>query len=336
MWRAASKRLRPTPDHQAVDGFLRTDQVSGPRTAPARCKMTPEYALADAHCHAQDDDEFSSLFEAVEARYVAAMGVSEQEWVRVEKAASVAPQRVIPAFGVHPWYAHLHGIEPGTLVRDVVEFEGTSTPDEFASVLQASTSSSWEGTLRTLLLKHPAAIVGEIGIDRAAVIRGTRLTTKLSHQLELTSRQLRLAGELRRPVSMHCVRGYGHLADLLRSLPTCNCPPKIMLHSFGGSKEMIKAFLALPGGKGSRVYFGFSSVINSRTQDKLYERIRSVPSDRLLLESDIDSPKHVDSALHDMVNTISEARGWSRDYTLQQTYANFVDFYACSLQSHGP
>jgi hypothetical protein len=40
-------------------------------------------------------------------------------------------------------------------------------------------------------------------------------------------------------------------------------PPAVMLHSFGGSTEVIRGFVkGLPGGVGARIYFSFSSVIN--------------------------------------------------------------------------
>lgn len=41
-----------------------------------------------------------------------------------------------------------------------------------------------------------------------------QLHVSYSHQLQLTEMQLRLAAELHRPVSLHCVRAYGHLRDM--------------------------------------------------------------------------------------------------------------------------
>lgn len=58
---------------------------------------------------------------------------------------------------------------------------------------------------------HPTPQVGEFGLDRAAVVPGSRLQPGWDHQLALTEAHLALAAELRRPVSMHCVQGYGHL-----------------------------------------------------------------------------------------------------------------------------
>jgi TatD DNase family protein len=38
--------------------------------------------------------------------------------------------------------------------------------------------------------------------------------------------QIGLAAELQRPVSIHCVKGYGHLLDLFKALTPEDCPPK--------------------------------------------------------------------------------------------------------------
>lgn len=74
---------------------------------------------------------------------------------------------------------------------------------------------------------HPTSIVGEFGVDRAAVIPTTKAATKLEHQLGLLARHIALAAEVAKPVSLHCVRGYGHLAQLFRELEPHDCPPKV-------------------------------------------------------------------------------------------------------------
>jgi hypothetical protein len=147
--------------------------------------------------------------------------------------------------------------------------------------------ASWHARLRGLLSAYPHALVGEIGIDRAAVIPGSRARVRFDHQLALLREQLALAAELSRPVSIHCVRGYGHLLQLFAALPAsgAGCPPAVMLHSYGGSPEDVARFCRLPG-IGRRFFFSFSAAINARAPDKLVARVRAVPDDRLLVESD--------------------------------------------------
>lgn len=96
-----------------------------------------------------------------------------------------------------------------------------------------------------------------------------------------------MAAEFQRPVSVHCVKGYGHLLDFFAGLAKApdTCPPKVMLHSYGGSVEEISRFCKLPN-IGERFYFSFSHAINHRTPEKLRARVAAVPDDKLLLESD--------------------------------------------------
>ncbi len=174
--------------------------------------------------------------------------------------------QVIPCFGVHPWQAHTHAMRAGTSGRDMIDpprrgpsestAAKTGSTTESAAALEAELldsrpSIAWQQRLRELLEMHPDAWVGEFGLDRAAVIRGTKvrwrilsvkwrifkalspysvfplisldgclqLQVSFEHQLKLTEHHLRLAAEMRRPVSMHCVRAHGHLLELLnRSL----------------------------------------------------------------------------------------------------------------------
>lgn len=146
---------------------------------------------------------------------------------------------------------------------------------------------AWLTRLRSLLVSHPHALVGEVGVDRAAVIPGSRARVRFDHQMALLRQQLAVAAELGRPVSIHCVRGYGHLLQLFAGLPRDGggCPPAVMLHSYGGSPEDVARFCRLPD-IGRRFFFSFSSAINGRAPDKMAARIRAVPDDRLLLESD--------------------------------------------------
>ncbi|KAJ3129098.1 hypothetical protein HK101_005297, partial [Irineochytrium annulatum] len=64
-------------------------------------------------------------------------------------------------------------------------------------------------------------------------------------------------------------------------------PPRIMLHSFSGSLEIVRSILRLPQPISSRFYFSFSTGVNGRNADKTYERIRAIPDDRVLIESDL-------------------------------------------------
>jgi hypothetical protein len=115
----------------------------------------------------------------------------------------------------------------------------------------------------------------------------TQSHLKLLLSWNTTVLQVALAAEFKRPISLHCVKGYGHLLTYFTTLGKTpdSCPPRVMLHSYGGSVEEIPRFCKIPN-IGPRFYFSFSHAINHRTPEKLRARVAAVPDDRLLLESD--------------------------------------------------
>jgi Tat protein secretion system quality control protein TatD with DNase activity len=471
-----------------------------PQLTPAQWLL-----LADSHAHPQladyekqdDDDESpassssSSPFSAAAAQRaarqtlrrasaakVACMSVGAAvDWDRVEALADLGGERIFPAFGIHPWWAHLHGSSGGgggggegggggddkegaasasaeggggenADMRALLEapdeaemqaallsvalaaaegrlgiYGGGGGSEEEArqgggrpgggsggqeeeegggaqeqqqqqqrqqatpstaphaptlTLVQPIPRRDWEPRLRALLTKHPHAVVGELGLDRAAVIPGTRRARcSPQHQLALLQAQLSVAAELGRPVSVHCVRAHGMLYDELRlraaasaaaaaaaaksvaaeaaataaaqpsptpsnPTPTPSPPPRIpnglppalMMHSFGGSAEEARRFSGLEkvaGAAGCRVFFSFSAAINGRAggEDKLARRIRAVPEDRLLLESDQVTPEALDAGLAGSLALVAAAKGWALDEAARRCRRNFDAFYGC-------
>ncbi|GIL44871.1 hypothetical protein Vafri_2330 [Volvox africanus] len=168
------------------------------------------------------------------------MGTRLEDWEAVEALSAKEPHKVIPCFGVHPWFAHHHALDlaaasdPSQLLDSPPN--GKDHPSRHPDLLARMAPippERWMPRLRSLLTDHPHAVVGEFGLDRAAVVPGTRLQPAWSHQLALTEMHLRLASELGRPASLHCVQGYGALQDMLRTLGPEGCPPRIMLHRCG-------------------------------------------------------------------------------------------------------
>ncbi|KAF9914162.1 hypothetical protein BX616_008844 [Lobosporangium transversale] len=102
-------------------------------------------------------------------------------------------------------------------------------------------------------------------------------------------------------------------------------PPRLCMHSYGGSTDMIKAFTKMD--HPPEIFFSFSMLINGRLQErKLRELILAVPEDRLLIESDHHSHTHVDQLLVEMVHKIAEIRKWSIEETVQKTARNWRRF----------
>jgi TatD DNase family protein len=199
----------------------------------------------DAHNHLQDARlaaRPSELLVACKASGTARMvvnGTCESDWPQVLALAQKNPL-VLPSFGLHPWQL------------------AERTPD-------------WERTLEKFLDAIPSA-VGEIGLDRWQPVLA------YAGQEEVFLTQLRLATERNLPVSIHCLKTWGRLLELLRENP---CPARgFLLHSFGGPAEMISALAKL----GS--YFSFPGYFLNERKLAQRETFKHVPTARLLIETD--------------------------------------------------
>lgn len=172
---------------------------------------------------------------------------SGSDWDRVEALHARYPDRIIPNFGVHPWW-----------LKD-------RSPD-------------WLDQLRERIESCAAAGVGECGVDRS-----DRCPVPLEEQLSVMTEHLHLARKYARPTSLHMVRCAGPMLDALKKLggPVTHESP-VVLHSFQGPPEMIPAFMAL----GPGVYFSLSGTLARIKRDKAVRVAREVPLDRLLVETD--------------------------------------------------
>ena len=209
----------------------------------------------DAHNHLQDErfsGYQSELMGVCEREGIAGMvvnGASESDWPQVLSLARQFPgnvttpvrrPKIIPSFGYHPWYLH------------------ERSPD-------------WLETLKHFLNEIHSAI-GEIGLDR------WKPDLPYAGQEEVFLAQRRLAAERNRPASIHCLRTWGRLYELLRENPRPACG--FLLHSYGGSAEMIPAFARLGA------YFSFPGYFLQERKFRQREVFKQVPPERLLIETD--------------------------------------------------
>jgi TatD DNase family protein len=161
----------------------------------------------------------------------------------------------VPSLGVHPWDS------------------GDRRP-------------GWLQKLREFLVAHPAAGVGEIGLDRWIIdgvrpgdprIAGIRVAP-LAEQIEVFAAQLGLAAELNRAASIHCVQAFGAVLETLQKSP--RAPRGFLLHGYGGPAEMIKPFVDLGA------YFSFNIELEGTRHHARRENFKTIPRDRLLVETD--------------------------------------------------
>ncbi|KAL8381184.1 hypothetical protein RB595_005457 [Gaeumannomyces hyphopodioides] len=105
-------------------------------------------------------------------------------------------------------------------------------------------------------------------------------------------------------------------------------PPRICLHSFGGSVETMKQYLdpRIP----ARIYFSFSSAINLSTPtggERVPDAIGSCPDDRILLETDLPvAGDEMDAALEHIYRAVCEIKGWGLREGVERIARNFEEF----------
>lgn len=105
-------------------------------------------------------------------------------------------------------------------------------------------------------------------------------------------------------------------------------PPRVCLHSFSGSPQMVSQYLnpAIP----VRVFFSFSTVINLSTaggESKFPDVVRACPDDRVLVESDLHTAgDEMDRALEDICRRVCDVKGWPLEEGVQRLRKNYEDF----------
>lgn len=209
-------------------------------------------------------------------------------------AASRAAQGLesVPGFGIHPWFAH--AVAPG-----------------------------WDSRLRAVLARSPAAMVGEIGLDKAARAPSSG-RCEYSTQCAVFATQLEIAHELGRAVSVHCVRAYGKVLETIRAVASAagGYPRAVALHSYAGPVDMIGQFAGL----GCPVFFGISLQAHARQPAKIDDIIRAVPLERLLLETDLASPCEIDRTLELIAARVAAIKGMEIERLARMTTANAARF----------
>lgn len=200
----------------------------------------------DAHNHLQDArlaqgrSEWMPALEELPIAGAVVNGTRQRDWKAVESFAAEFPW-VTPSFGLHPW-----------CVR--------------------SRTEGWLDDLREHLQRNPAAGVGEIGLDRWIQ----------DHDIEDQQRvflpQLRLAAELNRPATIHCLQAWGALWDIIRSEPASQ--RGFLIHAYGGPAEMVGGFAECGA------YFSFNAYYLRPRKLSQREVFQHISLERLLVETD--------------------------------------------------
>lgn len=211
--------------------------------------------LHDAHNHLQDPlldgcrADFFLHREALGIGYQVVNGTHEADWDSVRKLADSHP-KIIPAFGVHPWFI-----------------------DSLSTRWKENLISQWD----------LGGAAGEVGLDR------WKTTENFQGQQVIFEWQWQEAIQREIPITIHCLRAWGALLDIIRKLPHRN--PGFLLHAYGGPVEMVSEWVKLGA------YFSFSASFLAEGREQKLKPFRKIPADRLLVETDAPFMPPPDSLL---------------------------------------
>jgi TatD DNase family protein len=228
--------------------------------------------LCDAHCHYQFEElsahwpQIARDLEAIGIGGAVVNGTHPDDWADVAKLAA-AHSWVIPSYGIHPW--------------DV-----------------ATRPGDWQEKFTRQLGSDPRAHVGEIGLDRWILepdraddpMLGGVPPAPIEEQIEVFRWQLRWAAEHNRAASIHVLRAWGPVREVLRDTPL---PPRgFLLHAYGGSPELVPEFVEMGA------YFSYSTAHIDPRKTRQRKSFRAVPADRLLVETDAPAMAPPDPSHH--------------------------------------
>ena len=248
--------------------------------------------LFDAHNHLQDEALVPHLpgvlLECERAGIGRAVvnGTQEADWERVEALAAAHPW-VFPSYGLHPWFVK------------------SRTPD-------------WHRHL-TALLEPGRAAVGEIGLDRW--VEGF----DIEDQAAVFGWQLALAARLNLPVSIHCLKAWGQLWEILReqAVPECG----FLLHAYGGPAEMVEGFVR----RGA--YFSFPGYYLHTRKAAQREVFRAIPAERLLVETDAPDMPLPSERVWVSLPDSSEGRALNHPANLPAVYEGLAELRGWTLET---
>lgn len=198
-------------------------------------------------------------------------GTSERDWEQVYQLSQKFSGSIIPSYGLHPWYID-------------------------------SRTPSWIDLLDQYL-KRDSSWIGEIGIDFC------KSNATQTDQERIFIQQLELAHTYKRPVSIHCIQSWGRLLQLLQD--NRKWLTTFVLHSYGGSKEMIPQFSDLGG------FFSYSATVTNHKRKKQQEALVNTPLERLFLET--DAPNQLPT---ETTQNFSTKKGLNTPCTIEALYSH--------------
>ncbi len=210
--------------------------------------------IIDAHCHIQSTQDIAHMLSRADDMGVVGAicnATSPADWGRIIELAQKYAG-LYGCIGVHPW--HIAGLAPG-----------------------------WGDKMREMLRQFPTLMVGEVGLDK----NHPNITTQESVFIS----QMKMAGDLVRPMFVHCVGAWDRVLHILKNYRGAR-PRALIAHAFAGSRDIMERLGAEYG-----FYFSYSPDILNNNRTRLVDTVRETPIERILIESDAATPDIVPDVL---------------------------------------
>lgn len=162
--------------------------------------------------------------------------------------------------------------------------------------------------------KHKIVAIGEIGLDYYWE------PYDKEHQAFFFREQMKLAEETDLPVIIHDREAHGDCFDVVLEFPNV----RGVFHSYSGSAEMARELIRRGW------YISFSGVVTFKNATRVREAVRSVPLDRILIETDcpylaphpMRGKLNHSGYLHYTAACVAEVHGVSFEDVARQTSEN--------------
>ena len=227
----------------------------------------------DTHCHVQfkafDNNRDEVIGRCLErGMQMIAVGTQKDTSAAAVELAKTSHGQIFAAVGLHP--VHLHP-------RYVDEQEGAFKSRE----------ENFDHDYYLKLARVPETIgIGETGLDFYHLPDDVPRDEVIRKQTEVFLAHIAVAQEAEKPLIIHCREAYGELADLIEKKFGANALSGTV-HCFTGNEEEAERLVALG------LHIGFTGIItfppraqNPKAQERLWEAVRRVPFERLLVETD--------------------------------------------------
>jgi TatD DNase family protein len=258
-------------------------------------EVCPHATLFDSHAHLdapEFDGDRARVLRATRAAGVAEMlipAVTAAGWPKLHGLCQSEPG-LHPAYGLHPCYLDQHSDQDLAALED------------------------W-------LCAHPAAAVGECGLDDMQPDR--------ERQLHFLRGQMEIAHRFDLPLVLHARHAFEAVALELRAFGK---PLRGVVHSFSGSAEQARQLWKL----GFLVGIG-GPVTHARAR-RLHKTVATLPAESLLLETDAPDQagaehrgrRNEPAFLREVLDCVAGLRGDDPDELARQTTANARRLFRCA------